>query len=381
MTEKRRLKRKTDKNDFRKEKRKGFIILGSVTVIVWLIVFVIRVVNTLKAGGTMESIMDNLFVDILNNILGIIPPILLFDFGLEYLNRDYASKEMSRQISEVLMGDSQIIGLFDDKAKRDFLNATITALVENDANESKMAQGAIEAYITEKYDIRPKFKYHIDVRNCNKSSFFNPDDYILIAEELNYEKVYIATEPIEKRFHIGFFVENSELDKQLRQHNYIMREALSLLDSDFERLKNSDKRSWIKFAEDELRISALIDDEKCVVSDVVVDDNGIDIEFERTDYSSSDKANQQKVSLSFVMPQQKNNLSFLVSISQPSYEPEIRFTFPHDMYDVKTFPFFDDKVSTSVKDATKETGVYHLDVKDKWVHPMSGVVFLLNEKN
>lgn len=381
MSEKRRLKRKADKNDFRKEKRKGFIILGSVTVIVWLVVFVIRVVNTLRAGGTIESIMDNLFVDILNNILGIIPPILLFDFGLEYLNRDYASREMSRQISEVLMGDSQIIGLFDDKAKRDFLNATITALVENDVNESEMAQGAIEAYITEKYDIRPEFKYHIDVRNCSKSHYFNPDDYIIIAEELSYNKVYIATEPIGKRFHIGFFVENSELDKQLRQHNYIMREALSLFDSDFERLKALDKAGCKEFAENELRISASIDDIKCVISDVIIDDNGIDVEFERADYNSPDKSNQQSVNLSFVMPQRKDNLSFLVSISQPSFEPEIRFTFPHDVYDVKTFPFFDDTVSTGVKDATKDTGVYHLNVKDKWVHPMSGVVFLLNEKN
>ncbi len=381
MSKKRRLKRKTDKNDFRKEKRKGFIILGTITVTVWLLFFVIRVVNTLNAGGTIESIMDNLLVDILNNILGIIPPILLFDFGLEYLNRDYASKEMSRQISEVLMGDADIIGLFDDKAKREFLNATITALVENDANESNMAQGAIEAYITEKYDIRPKFKYLIDVRKCYKSSFFNPDDYIIIAEELNYEKIYIATEPIGKRFHIGFFVENSELDKQLRQHDYVMREALSILDSDFERLKNLDKESCIQFVENELYISASIDNDKCIMSDVTVDDNGIDVEFERANYSTSDKTNQQCVNLSFVLPQQKNNLSFLVSISQPSYEPEIRFTFPHDVYDIKTFPFFDDKVSTSVRDATKDTGVYHLDVNGKWVHPMSGVVFLLSKKN
>lgn len=61
---------------------------------------------------------------------------------------------------------------------------------------------------------------------------------MLVCEQLSYNITYIATEPIGKCVHLGFFSENKELDRKLRhmsdnsqnekEKRFVIREALTV---------------------------------------------------------------------------------------------------------------------------------------------------------
>ena len=118
-----------------------------------------------------------------------------------------------------------------------------------------------------------------------------------------------------------------------------------------------------------------------LIQKVFVYDKRIDIEFCAPDKRKRDvKVKSNKISLYFHMPLLKQNASFLASISQPTYSPIIRLSYPEEKYDVKNFLFFNKTFGPSAEKAEQGTGCRNIQIKDKWVHPMSGVVFLFKHK-
>ena len=152
-----------------------------------------------------------------DNILGILPPIIFFDLLLEYFQQDKIFEEMTEQITGTIMSKPEVIQSFDKKAQKRFLNATVLALVDQNENESEVAIGAIEPYISNHFDIRKDFTYYLEIRDCNNIEGFDSNKYMLICENLSYELFYVVSEPIEDSVRVGFFVENATLDKALRE--------------------------------------------------------------------------------------------------------------------------------------------------------------------
>ena len=64
-----------------REKKRNYIILYTVTLLVWLVLVSISFVKGFFTG-------EEFIVNIVNNIIGILPPILIFDFFNEKLSRD-----------------------------------------------------------------------------------------------------------------------------------------------------------------------------------------------------------------------------------------------------------------------------------------------------
>lgn len=353
-----------------------------------MVLLVIKIVSAINNGENLSEILHTLRDGIFDNILGILPPILLFDFWLEYLQQDKIFDEMTEQITGTIMSKPEVIQSFDKEAQERFLNATVLALVDQDEDECSMALGAINPYINDKFDIRKDFTYYLEIRNCENIENFCADKYMLLCENLSYELFYIASEPIGDTVTVGFFVENAELDKRLREQKelchkssrYIMREGLDIDPSDFEKIKaySSDKATLQKYISSLFVPQLYIDDELWAISDIDVCENRIDIDFKVLESRRKGDEKSSKISLSFRMPQLKTNTSFLASISQPTYNPTIRLSYPEDKYNVKIFPFFNSTVGPSVSKAEQVVGSRNIQVKNKWVHPMSGVVFLIN---
>lgn len=82
-------------------------MLFAITLLIWALLFVVKL-HFWGADG--ESIID----DIVSNMIGIIPPLLIFDFGLEYLTRDNIANDISEKITQTLLGESEAIGAFKD---------------------------------------------------------------------------------------------------------------------------------------------------------------------------------------------------------------------------------------------------------------------------
>jgi hypothetical protein len=67
-------------------------------------------------------------------------------------------------------------------------------------------------------------------------------------------------------------------------------------------------------------------------------------------------------------------------VSQPTYSPIIRLNYPESKYNVQAFPFFSRVLDASVEQLEHGVGSRYVRINDKWVHPMSGVLFVIDEK-
>ena len=80
----------------KREQTRNYIILYSVTFIILILLILYAF-----SKGYFQS--GEFVVNIINNIIGIIPPILIFDFLNEKLSRDSSKIAMSNKITEALM--------------------------------------------------------------------------------------------------------------------------------------------------------------------------------------------------------------------------------------------------------------------------------------
>lgn len=373
------------KKDYKKKKNLVYLCIGVLIAVIWLVLLVIKIVTAVNDGGSLKEVWNTILNGIFDNILGILPPIIFFDLLLEYFQQDKIFDEMTEQITGTIMSKPEVIQSFDKEAQKRFLNATVLALVDQDEDESEVAIGAIEPYISDRFDIRKDFTYYLEIRDCDNIEGFDSNKYMLMCENLSYELFYVVSEPIGNSVRVGFFVENATLDKVLREEKviYIMREGLDIDPEDFliiqEKSKNvEDLQHYI----DKLLAPQLyIDDEMWLIQGVFVHNNQIDIEFCAPDKRKRDiKVKSNKISLYFHMPQLKQHTSFLASISQPTYSPIIRLSYPEEKYEVKNFLFFNKTFGPSAEKAEQGIGCRNIQIKDKWVHPMSGVVFLIEHK-
>ncbi len=377
--------------EYQKVKKRAYKIVGGSTIAVWLLLLIVKLVVAAHSGVPFSEAFRTIGDGIFDNILGILPPILLFDFGLEYIQQDKVYEEMTEQITGTIMSRPEVINSFDFDAKKRFVDATVLSMVDMDKDECAMALGAIEPYLSDKYDIKTKFEYFIDINDCDCFDCFNPEKYMLVCEQLSYNITYIATEPIGNCVHLGFFTENKELDRKLRhmsdnsknekERRFVIREALTVDVEDLNAFISEKNDAELKKAMETLFSPNLyIDDRKWELGDFEITEKGIDFSFKASEdfYNVGNKTN--KIMIFFRMPQLKAHTSFLASISQPVYSPTIRFNYPAEKYDVKMYPFFNNSVEASVEQAELGVGNCYININEKWVHPMSGVVFMINGK-
>ena len=373
------------KKEYKKKKKQAFLSTCALVGVVWLVLLIIKIVTAFDSGDTFADVSQSILNSVFDNVLGVLPPIIVIDLVLEYFQQDKIFEEMTEQITGTIMSKPEVIASFEKEAQKRFLDATVLSLVDQDEDECEVALGAVEPYISDKFDIRKDFTYYLEIRDCDNIEGFDNDKYMLMCENLSYELFYVVSEPICDTVHMGFFVENAALDKVLREENvnYIMREGLDIAAEDFSiiREKSKDAAELQKYIDKLLAPQLYIDDEMWMIQNIIVSDNSIDIEFCGPDKKKqSGVVKSNKISLYFHMPQLKQNTSFLASITQPTYSPIIRLSYPEEKYDIKNYLFFNKTFGPSAEKAEQGVGSRNIQIKDKWVHPMSGVVFLINHK-
>ena len=354
----------------RKNKRQAVLMLAAVTAVIWLILVIVKIIVSHYTGNPIG--FSEIFDGVLDNILGILPPIILIDFAFEAATQDFVSEEMSEQITSTLMSNADTIRLFNKEAKLNFLNTTISTLTTHGENEASMAINAVAPYIKSQYNLKKYFDYGISLWNYPAHSFFDDKDYMMVCETLRYEKQYISSAVLGHSFRIGFFFENKDLDKHLRKNEYLFREALSIYPQDLDRLIRLSAQEQMNFVTNEMVLKVFIDHAPCKIESVSITDIGIDIALSSTHERNKDTI---YVDATFCMPQLKKRSTFLVSISEPTYGVDIRLSNPRNVYNVTMFPFFNDCEDALVDEADRGVGNCDVHIREKWVYPMSGIVF------
>ena len=71
----------------------------------------------------------------------------------------------------------------------------------------------------------------------------------------------------------------------------------------------------------------------------------------------------------------------MVSVTEPTYSVNVRFDYPRNVYNADMYPFFNDSEDALVEDADRGVGACNINLRDKWVYPMSGIVFSVEQQN
>lgn len=363
--------RRDEARRYKKKRQDAMIFLCVLTSFIWLFMFVIK---HFMFGVEWMGLFD----DILANILGILPPIIIFNFAYEYITGESNSEETSARIAGVLMSDADTIALFDEEPKKRFLIATLNSLVENQ-QEADMIYGIMEPYIEQIYNIRKHFEYEIAVHEYRQGDRYDCNKYFKIKESLNYHKIYMGNNKVPQQIRIGFITTLKSLDEALHNEEYMFRENLSMEEEELTKIAKMDPAQRLEWLRDELHLRVLINGEACEMNGSSMNGSCLDITFD-VGPSCITVANEINFGVEFVMPQLRSKMDFLVSISEPTYSPYIKFDYPEDIVDVEMFPFMNDGVEAMVKNAQNDMGECRIRLRNKWVYPISGVVFVMKEK-
>ena len=341
-------------------------MLFAITLLIWALLFFVKL-HFWGADG--ESVIE----DIISNMIGIIPPLLIFDFGLEYLTRDNIANDISEKITQTLMGESEAISAFKDDDKIRFVKNTVKHLVGEESYD--MVYAVMEPYITGKYNRRTVFRYKITLRNSPKSDLFGDRDYYRIYESLRYRKNYAVDSSLPQKFSVAFIMNDNELDSALRNRTYIFQENFVINAPELKKLLDMSEEEQREFIEKELHLSIYIDGKASRLEDFSFSENIITVNY-FSEHNEAEKVHD--VDISFSMPQRRGISDFMVSISEPTYSPVIELSYPEAEMEVKAFSFLNDCDDSSLEEATHNIDSFEFNIQDKWIYPMSGVVFAIN---
>lgn len=355
------------KNRNRKKNMQSITVLLFVTTtLVWLALIFLK-----AAIWTVDG--ESLVEDIISNILGILPPMIIFNFLYEYLTKVHMADEMAEQITTTLMGKPEILTNFTNDQQVAFVTNTVEAIVGQESAE--MVNAVVLPYITNRYNVRRFFKYSITLRDYTDNALFSSDKYMKVYENLKFQKTYISSEPLENIFHISFLRANHELDSALRKQTYIFQENLLIDSAEIQALLALSSEEQMAFAKDEMRIMVYIDGTPAKLCSTSFGENGLDVEL-HSDHSR--EVRDHSIEISFTMPQKKGHSEFFVSVNEPTFSPMIQLSYPEDSMQVKAFSFLNDGDESSLDNASHSVGCYEFCIQDKWIYPVSGVVFTID---
>lgn len=358
------------------------VLFFVITVIIWFLMLLVKIYF-------FEFSIKELFDDVVSNILAILLPIIIFNFTYEYYTQKYKSDEISEKIADTIMGRTDIMCRFKEEQKIDFIRSTINTMVNPEAVE--MAGAIIYPYITNGYNIRTYYKYSITLRDYIGSSTFPSEEYIKVYENLRFTKKYINHEKLDQSYKIAFFIANHKLDTALRNQEYIFQENLTVADKEFKQIRGMNDENLSRLIKEEMQLVVYIDNQKAEIINPKTNESGIYVEVQTNHITKNinnsaggntrnrlDCKDEHSIEISFAMPQIKEHSEILVSINEPTYAPIIQLSYPEATMKVKAYSFLNDGDETSVERATHTVGTYEFCIQNKWIYPVSGVVFVIN---
>lgn len=367
----------------KREKTRNYVILYTTVLLIWIALMIYSFARNFFSG-------QEFVVNIVNNLIGILPPILIFDFFNEKLSRDSSAVEMSTKITETLMSNPETMDLFTKEQRKDFITSAVASIVK-DPDAVEMVTDNLRNYLDSNmcYRIRTSFDYNFELDDDMPAVFDsiieNKSDYFYVQEKLHYKVKYLSdsvNNTASEIIKIGFIFDNVKLDSALREksdgdvfENCIFRESLDIKLEDLERLKEviSDKEAFQRL----FKVDLQVDSFKATLDSVTVYNEGIVCAFR----SGHDiKASEHAIRIIFHIPKIWNSL-IEVALVDPVKAPKISVSYPEDAMDVDMFSFLSKGKESSLEVAHEHfNGIYDIVLTNEWIYPISGMVFKVNRK-
>ena len=182
-----------DKNELmgslKREKKRNYVILYTVTLVVWLLLVAYSFLKGFFNG-------EEFVVNVVNNIIGILPPILIFDFFNEKLTKESDTIEMSNQITETLMSNPETLELFSEEQKKNFIRSAVSSVVR-DPDAADMLNDTLAHYLSGKVigKIRTSFDYDFVLEErlpaVYETLLEKQENYFYVQEKLCYTVKYL----------------------------------------------------------------------------------------------------------------------------------------------------------------------------------------------
>jgi len=370
-------------NAVMREKRKNYIILYAVTLLIWIGLVAFSFLRGYFSG-------KEFIINIVNNLIGIIPPILIFDFFNEKLSRDSSAIEMSNKITETLMSNPETLELFKKEQKENFLRSTIASVAKDD-DVVEMINDNIHNYLftNSDYRIRTQFSYDFELDETLPTVFdglfADSRCYFYVQEKLHYRVKYLsekANNTNTGHIKLGFVFNNNHLDSALREKNTddffqgcIFRESLDIRSEDIDGFKAAiaPKERFQQL----FKVDLKVDHFGGVLEDVRVSNAGIVCVF-AVDHDPA--AMEHTIRIIFHMPK-KWNSPIEVALVDPVRAPKISLSYPEDMMEVEMFSFLSKSEEASLAVAHEQlNGIYDIALSTDWVYPISGMIFTVSPK-
>jgi len=355
----------------RKTLRYVTVMLAAVTGFIWLALLVIKLVF-----GDVD--FPVLLDDIMSNILGILPPIIIFNFAYEYFTRDYVTDDISRQIIGTLTGQPEMIGSFRKGVRREFIKSTVVSLVGE--HRGDMAYGALEPFISEQpYDVKESFQYIIDIKRFHGAKdigtdIFSPDVYYMARENLRYRKIFSGGEQLIEHMNLGFFADSVTLEAELIEKNYLFRESFNIEDVCMARLLSLSEEERLDFIRECLQLTLFLNKQPTDITGVSFGEFGISVELSP---KSPIVARELEIDLGVRIPLLRSRSEFLVSLTEPTLSPEITLTYDAGVSNVTAYPFLSDDAAMVMR-AGAMPGRYFTNPQG-WVYPVKGILFIVED--
>ena len=368
----------------KREKTKNYIILYISVFIIWVGLVIFSFVRNFFSG-------EEFIVNIVNNLIGILPPILIFDFFNEKLSRDASAVEMSTKITETLMSNPETMDLFTENQRKDFIKSAVTSIIK-DPDAVEMITDNFNNYINSdmNYRIRTSFDYSFELDDKLPSVLNdiieNKSDYFYMQEKLHYKIKYLSEELNNTNSNIikiGFLFDNTALDTALREspsgakyENCIFRESLDVKPRDLERLKAviTDKEMFQRI----FKVDLQIDSFKGVLDSISVYNDGIVCAF-RSNHDIL--AMEHSIRIIFHIPKTWESL-IEVALVDPVKAPKISVSYPEDIMNVDMFSFLSKGKESSLEVSHEHlNGIYDIALTSEWIYPISGMVFKVNRRD
>ncbi len=381
------MKRSKEKDELikfvKKEKNKNYMILYTITASVWVLLVIFAFFKNYINGESFS-------LELIYSFIGILPPILLFDFFNEKLSKDASAIEMSNKITEALMSNPEMIELFTDKQKKTFIQSTIETIADG-PDAAEMINSSMERFLFTDVarTLKTEFNYNFELRTDFPAVYddilTDKTKYFYVQEILDYSVKYLSDDNIlsSNIVKIAFRFDNNSLDNTLRDrendtlfNNCVFREKMDLCAEDVENFKRAalDINTLQKLIKLNLRVDGISGN----LENVTVKDDGILCTF-KVGHDLSLK--EHSIRIIFHMPKQWNSILDVVLID-PTKSPRISLSYPEDSMNVEMFAFLNKDEKTTLDYAHEHmNGIYDVIIDGEWIQPVSGVVFKIDKKS
>src|SRR5699024_41774 len=227
--------------------------------VVLLLLFIVILVNVVLGIYSW----DRLYIDLINALISVMIPLVLFNFLYDHFTQKYKDRELSEKMTETMMLNQKVIDNFSIESQKQFIRKSTESILGNTVG-TMLYETLIKQYLTKSYQYRHRFKYYISYIDTKKDPIwevndeekfdFDQDTYYFVRQDLSFERDLINFKQ-SNDVRIGFSYKESTLDGLYDRAEFLFRENLWVNEQHNELLQELSDEQMTQYAQQFLQFT------------------------------------------------------------------------------------------------------------------------------